>query len=305
MTSIYHNYVISSTSELRPTYRISPFSEDFIAAKNGDKNKALDYLGNRFSNYCLMRKGRTAISKALAFYNLRPTDVVTILTTSENFYISGCVTKEIEKFCLWSRIITSDTKVLFVNHEFGYPYKDLAQLRKYGLPVIEDCAHTFFSKNDTVGKVGDFVIYSLPKAFPIQIGGILSSNNDDIPLLSDLTIEEQSYLLKSFAYHLPRQDEIIAKRRFNYNLFCEKLKPLSIQPFFEIMDNEDIVPGVFLFRWKDDMDYAKLRLFMQANGVESSVFYGQNAYFIPIHDFLREEDIDYICVLLEYFYNKQ
>ena len=305
MSVIYRNYVVSPSPELCPTYRISPFSERFITGRNEDKSKALDYLKSRFNNYCLMRKGRTAISKALVFYDLKPADVVSILTTSENFYISSCVTREIEKFCLWSRTITPNTKILFVNHEFGYPYKDLVQLKRYGLPIIEDCAHTFFSKNDTIGKVGDFVIYSLPKVFPLQLGGILSSNQEDLFLQSDLTTEEQNYLLENLAYHFPRHAEIIAKRKFNYHLFCEKLKSLSIRPFFELSDNEDIVPGVFLFHWNDDLDYTQLKLFMQANGVESSVFYGKNAYFIPIHDFLREEDIDYICMLLEYFYNKQ
>ena len=43
---------------------------------------------------------------------------------------------------------------------------------------------------------------------------------------------------------------------------------------------------------------------MQTNGIECSVFYGQNAFFIPIHDFIQENDIDYMCALLEFFYNQ-
>ena len=46
------------------------------------------------------------------------------------------------------------------------------------MPIIEDCAGSFFSKDkkDTIGKIGDFVIYSFPKMFPLQIGGLLLSN---------------------------------------------------------------------------------------------------------------------------------
>jgi dTDP-4-amino-4,6-dideoxygalactose transaminase len=145
-----------------------------------ENNEIDNYFKERFKNqnFTYTLTGRLAIQKSLQHYNLQPNDVVTILTTSNNFYISGCVTAEIEKFCKWNREISDKTKLIFVNHEFGVPYENLEELKKYKLPIIEDCAHSFFSEDDKseIGKVGDFAIYSFPKIFPIQIGGLLVSN---------------------------------------------------------------------------------------------------------------------------------
>lgn len=68
------------------------------------------------------------------------------------------------------------------------------------------------------------------------------------------------------------------------------------------MTKDSIVPGVFLFKWLPTIDYSGLKLFMNENGVESSVFYGQDAFFVPCHDELNSDEIDYICELLKYYY---
>ncbi|NNC70791.1 MAG: DegT/DnrJ/EryC1/StrS aminotransferase family protein, partial [Flavobacteriaceae bacterium] len=167
-------YIIDPDPFVAPAYRISPFRTSDISFNNElDESSLIDtYFSKRFVNrkfvYC--KNARNAIYLALTHYNLKEDDYVTILTTTNNFYISSCVTSEIEKFCKWSREITPATKVIFVNHEFGYPFENLEGLKKYKLPIIEDCAHAFFSsdENHNIGKVGDFVIYSFPKMFPIQ-----------------------------------------------------------------------------------------------------------------------------------------
>ena len=101
---------------------------------------------------------------------------------------------------------------------------------------------------------------------------------------------------------MKRENEIKQKRLLNYELLKKRLSCLDIRPFWE--NKEGTIPGVFLFRWLNDIDYPSLKKFMQANGVESSVFYGQNAFFIPLHDFISEDDIEYIYTLLEFFYNQ-
>ena len=45
----------------------------------------------------------------------------------------------------------------------------------------------------------------------------------------------------------------------------------------------------------------KLKIFMQSNGVESSIFYGEDAFFIPVHQNLKDLDLDYFVTLIEYF----
>lgn len=303
---IFRGYVINASSELIPKIRISPFSiqsmySAYPELKEREAKELREYLKKHFNSYAFLPKGRTAISVALDHYDLKKEDVVTILTTSGNFYISSCVTKEIEKRCKWSREITDSTKVIFINHEFGYVYSEIEKIRKYNLPVIEDCAHTFFTESPYIGEIGDFVIYSLPKAFPMQLGAILSSHRFDLEKIR-ASQELERYIESRLFFYLNRLGAVKQKRLLNYKLLTERLSFLGIRPFFDC--TAGTVPGVFLFRWLANIDYPSLKTYMQANGIECSVFYGQNAFFIPVHDFIQENDIDYMCALLEFFYNQ-
>jgi hypothetical protein len=145
---LQNGFILNPYYELLPDYKICPFSNaDLIRNRSLPiSNEIDDYFSSRFSNkkYTYTLNGREAINLALNHYKLQPDDIVSIFTTSGNLYISSCVTKEIEKFCKWSRVLEKNTKVLFVNHEFGYPYKHLIELKQYNLPIIEDCAHSFF-----------------------------------------------------------------------------------------------------------------------------------------------------------------
>ena len=66
-------------------------------------------------NYKLFPKCRSAIHAALSHYDLQPDDMVSVFTTSGNTYISGCVTKAIEKTCKWSMKIEDNTKVIVLD----------------------------------------------------------------------------------------------------------------------------------------------------------------------------------------------
>ena len=113
-------FIINPDSYLLPSYRISPFRTADIANNNRllFNDKIDSYFQKRFNQrrFTYTETGRTAINLALQYYNLQKDDEVCILTSSGNFYISGCVTTEIEKFCNWSREITDDTKIILVNH---------------------------------------------------------------------------------------------------------------------------------------------------------------------------------------------
>lgn len=304
MVECYNNYIINPTVELTPSIRISPFSENYLLALDADETVASQYLLDRFGAFLLTTKARDAICLALSYYKLQPDDIVTIVTTSDNFYISSCVTNSIEKYCLWSRKITERTKLIFVNHEFGYPYMKLESLKDYGLPIIEDCAHAFVSKDaeSKIGTVGDFVIYSLPKFFSMQIGGILVADKlklDSLKIETPLGVER--YVLRHLSLEIHDIVSISSVRLDNYKYLLENLQDWGIRPFFPLEDGT--VPGVFLFTWMDDMDYPSLKMFMQANGVESSVFYGKNAFFIPVHHRLKRQHLDYMITLLKYYRN--
>lgn len=292
---LYKNIVVDAGSELIPTVRIHPFNNDYLITVDTDTNKAKSYLESRFGSYKILPKGRNALLEALSSYNLKKEDEVTILTTSNNFYISGCVTREVDKVCKWNREVTDKAKVIIFNHEFGYPCRNVSEVTKYGLPIIEDCAHTFYDDDQVIGKYSDFVVYSLPKAFPMQMGGVLRINKN-IEVNIDSNVEQ--YVLNNLAKHIERVDEYKEIRLNNFNYLCNNLSDLGIKPYFE---DKLAIPGVFLFKWDESIDYPKLKEYMYLNGVECSVFYGQNAFFIPVHQELKRNELDYMVTLLQYY----
>jgi len=302
----YWNGQIINPENFRiPTYNISPFSVENLRQVNEIKKKdiflnAEDYL-SQFGTYEFTLSGKDAIFKSLSFYNLKKEDEVYIVTTSGNKYVSSCVTNEIEKYCKWSRILSSKTKLIFLIHEFGTVYKQIDELLKLNLPVIEDLAMSMFSNNKSsqIGKIGDFVIYSLPKFFPIQFGGILKYNRKSYQ--ENITNKKEPYqidLQKITASFLSHKEEIISKRRQNYEYYKEEFKILGIDTRFKLTSFE--IPSVYMFS-TDKINLDELKIFMQRNGVECGKFYDENTFFLPVHQELEKFDLDFIINLIKYF----
>lgn len=292
-------FVISPSSELRPYIRIAPFSNSFFS----HDRYSSDFLEQRFlllnklfDNVYVMPKARLCLEECLSSLKVNKDDNVTILTTSGNSYVSSCVTKTIEKYCSWTRSLSKNTKVILVIHEFGYPFKRWDEISALGIPIIEDCAYTFLSNDANIGKYSDFVFYSIPKTFPSQLGGLLVSRNP-LDIKQDKAIYE--YVLSALCPYVDKLNSIAERRLSNYRYMCRKLSNLGISPYFNL--DEGVVPGVFLFSWRDDIDYPLLRTFMERNGIECSVFYGKNAFYVPIHQGLSQEELDYMICLLTYF----
>ena len=142
-------FIIDSEKNYRQKHNIAPFSS-FVEHTDHLKGNFESFISSFFPDkkICLTLSGKKAISLALVQLNLGKEDCVTIFTTSGNRYISGCVTREIEKFCSWSMKIEENTQVLFVNHEFGFPFEALKALKtQFDFPIIEDVAHGLFSQN--------------------------------------------------------------------------------------------------------------------------------------------------------------
>ncbi len=301
-----NGFVINPEQFFRPAIRISPFNTSYIKT---NKNIAEDvrstkkellskYFGD---NYVVTVSGKAAISLALQNYNLQKDDNVLIITTTGNKYISSCVTKTIEQFCSWTRAYNEKTKLIFVNHEFGFPFTNWQQLKDYNLPIVEDRAYSLFSTdNKTTGLTGDFVIYSLPKWFPMQMGGILQSNSD-VPLTDERQTETQQVLLNLLNYHLSEKNQLIEKRRQNYECFTKLFKEINCPPFFT--QTEQVTPGVFMFRNNAEMNLPALKEFMQSNGIEASIFYGENAFYLPVHQNLNNDQLEFMFTLVKYFIN--
>jgi len=80
--------------------------------------------------------------------------------------------------------ITSNTRVIYVTHYFGWP-QDIKTLSEYckknNIYLIEDCALSLFSNptGSSLGLTGDAAIYSFPKTLPVPDGGVLALLSDN------------------------------------------------------------------------------------------------------------------------------
>jgi len=299
-------FVLNPDPFLLPSYRICPFQTADVARNQNlpEDEYAISYFDNRFGkgNWQYTYNGREAIALALENYGLKKDDLVTIITTSQNFYISSCVTSQIESLCRWNREILPETKLIFVNHEFGYPYLEMEKLVATGLPIIEDCCTTFFS-NDTsgkLGKYGDFSVYSFPKFFPVQIGGLLVSNKSKATKTSQLTLEERNYIQNSVSFHLKNETELLAKRKQNFEYAAAKFAEAGFELRFK--SEAATVSSVLLLRNNSVVDDLNaLKTFLYKHGIQNSVFYGEDAFFIPNHQNLSPTEIDYFYEVVLYY----
>lgn len=301
-------FVVNPDAFLVPCYRISPFTTEHVARNEElpTNDFAIAYFNKKFGkgNWQYTYNGREAIQLALETYHLGQADLVTILTTSNNFYISSCVTKAIETVCRWNREIVPETKLILVNHEFGYPFPDMEKLVATGLPIIEDCCTTFYSQDATekVGQYGDFSVYSFPKFFPIQIGGLLVNNVKAVFKMSILNKEEERYIENVVSHHLANETELLQKRKAIFDYAHAQFSNLGFTLRFN--KREKVIPSVLLLKNNGIIkDLNAFKQFLANNGVQSSIFYGEDAFFLPNHHNLTIKSIDYFIQLILFFIN--
>jgi dTDP-4-amino-4,6-dideoxygalactose transaminase len=158
-------------------------------------NAVQDYLNSASVFYT--HKGRTAIRKACGLLGIESSDE--ILAPSYNcgseidpLLSSGAAIKlyRVKTNCQidfdnLAKSITPKTKAIYVTHYFGFPQPidDLKRIsQETGLPLIEDCALSLFSKSGSVrlGTIGSMSIFSFPKSLPVPDGGALIVNDSKL-----------------------------------------------------------------------------------------------------------------------------
>jgi dTDP-4-amino-4,6-dideoxygalactose transaminase len=119
--------------------------------------------------------------------------------------------------------ITPKTKAILICHTFGLPIDFerlyfLLRTSNFQIPIIEDCAHSFFAKyrEIPVGNLGTVSFFSLYKQFPIARGGLL-------------------VFPKEWKIELP-------KTKFNFRDFISFLNSFSPSAFLFKKFGKDIAP---------------------------------------------------------------
>ena len=263
-----------------------------------------DYFENFFGRQVVVTpNGTTAISVILNSLDLNPDDEVYIATSFDKPNVSSCVTCTIFNFCRPSRALTDKTKAIFVIHEFGVPHPwidDLATIAKQKcIPLIEDCAHTLDSRRNgkMVGSIGDYVIYSLPKIFPVQYGGLLIGENLTYKptAVQKRIIDEIRCVLPTYMGSIKEYSD---KKRANFRSLQGKFETILLKPLYEV--NEDISPS-FFFPLVTEKFEAVIDKALQS-GVDCGLWHGTNIVVLPAHQFLEEEHLERIFELVKSVY---
>lgn len=286
-------------SMIKPFISISPFSYHTLSQTCGDNidqkyncisiNKELrNHLGRDFF---FTNSGRHALDLVLDHLKLKQNDVVSIFTSLGNYYVSGCVTKTIEKYCKWSMDMEPKTKAILVIHEWGIPHPGIKQLCKLGFPVIEDCAYAFASADDSglVGKHGNYAIYSLTKFFSVNFGGIVCGLSN---LKFNMSEIQENYICRLIGRELFDIDEVILKRISNWNYLKSLFSSVNAEPYFELKPK--LVPGVFMFKADTCLSLEEIKAQYWKHYIECSVFYGTNAIYIPCNQSLNKGSLEYM-----------
>ena len=155
-------------------------------------NGVQDYLNG--ASVFFTHKGRTAIRKACELLGIESGDEILapsyncgseidpLLSSGASIKLYRIKTNCQIDFDNLTKRITPKTKAIYVTHYFGFPQPivDLKRIsQETGLPLIEDCALSLFSKSGSIrlGTTGSMAIFSFPKSLPVPDGGALIVND--------------------------------------------------------------------------------------------------------------------------------
>lgn len=249
----------------------------------------------------LLKNGRIGIELFLKSMKLNRNDEVFIATTFDLPNVSSCVTCTIFNQCKPSRVITDNTKLIFIIHELGVAHPDTAKLvefgKNHGIPVLEDCAHSWNSSAAGLhaGSNGDLTIISFPKILPVHSGGALLVNgNYSISPDADMLLPESELI--EIKKYISFVDEYSQARRHIYARLARFVKKHSMTPLFEI--NDEISPYMFPFHVEKAQEFLRIA---SMNNVECGQWHGTDIIVLPCNQFLTNDDIAVIESSIEQY----
>lgn len=274
-------------------------SDKMLNSLSINESKINERIEYPIHNMIFTTNGKAAINLLLSNLGLKQDDEVFITSTFGAKYVSKCVTCSVFNHCQPSKVITPQTKVIYIIHEFGVPHPDTLELIKLGternIPVVEDCAHSsnsYFDDGSKVGSKGDFVIYSLKKILPMTIGGALRINSIkylDASQIKELKEKSNVEVEKEFTKYIGLENEYSELRRKNFERLQSAL-PIKTQ----FMLTPQISPYVFSFEHNEPSKFVSKFNERFAQLCECVTWYGYPIVSFPTHQFMSEEEIKII-----------
>jgi hypothetical protein len=174
-------------------------------------NGAVDWPFSSERNEYWGPRGRWLLGAWLGHLGLDRSDVITVLTTSQERYVALDVSVTSFNFASVARVVTDRTRVIIVIHELGYvdtSFPDRCEeWRARGITVLEDCAHVagLSVGSAKVGDFGDAALFSLCKVIPARVGGLLRTRKpfqlpDMNETLSAAAVEGKAAAEANFPY---------------------------------------------------------------------------------------------------------
>lgn len=285
-----------------PKISIGPFSlKDENPIEREVDLSILQVLGH---NLVFTYSGKSAIEIAIESLHLGNSSTIGIVTTSGNSYVSNCVTTTISKYCKWVIFDYNQTiDCLIVIHEFGFllDLVSMNNLRRLDVPIINDFAYSFLSlsmsgRTDFENEIN---LTSFPKSFNINFGGLIHlpesrEKRDDREIrnqiINNLGCQVNSLEVK----------ENIDRRMKNREYYAKELKSYG---YTVIWNYGEVCPGVCMISPEKPVNLQLMKNFLQRNGVESSVFYGRDAFFVPVHNLMTKRELEYVSYMIGAFEN--
>ena len=188
---------------------------------------------------------------------------------------------------------------LFIIHEFGslIPVNSMQLFREMGIPIVNDFAYSLLSlfKNAREDFCSEINISSFPKSFNVNFGGVVSVPT---PIVDPEVMSSSEAIFKKLSLDLSASAiyENIDKRKLNRDYYKKELLRYGYKV---VWDEEEICPGVCMIEPLNSTDLQHLKTFLQRNGIESSVFYGQEKFFVPVHQLMTLNELEYVSFMIK------
>ena len=239
--------------------------------------------------YIVTAGGRQALDHILRRLRLHQRDEVWIATTlgDRDLHVSPCVTATAARYCRFAFRPGPRTAAALVIHDYGVPHPELTAMRdrclRHGWPLIEDAAHAFASTDSTgrrLGEDADFALFSLPKFFPLESGGLVMGLPPSAEGVADGAAAAR------LARLLPLTYAIAQLRRRNWQLLDDLFSQLGLRSALPL--TAGAVPSLYLLQ--TTQQFSTLRR-LRGVGVETGPDAHCNRLMLPCHQCLGPDDI--------------
>lgn len=276
------NFLTPYDPHLTPRYTLEPLdvSNWSMIGKSQSSLTGGDRLPARS---ILFSTARAALSSVVVAMTRRGGTLPFVETTSRSEYLSGCIPQVLGRV---SRSMPEQSEVAIFASDFGFRTdRPLEQFQIYDDAWSLDLnfAEAFLE------RAGRAYISSLPKVFGLPFGG-LAMLSDDIEVESDLSKSQETILRMLLEVKIPQLEEIGLRRRENLIYLEEKMNPWELQ----FSTKSANIPGAAVIKPKFSFDEEDFKRRINAHGVRSTSFFGNQAVLIPVHQGLSRLDLDYL-----------